>query len=168
VWASLAERGMHASGLDAESHAQARFNVSITAASDYIALFNTAEASADSVPAGGGAQARTRHRFELTPPMATYLVGIIVGDLDKIEGVYKRGSGEEVPVRAWGRAGQTPSLRLALDVAVAALRCARPRFCSRRAANSQENIGIVSLATLPFAQAKLVACTFMLAPVHSA
>jgi aminopeptidase N len=135
--ASLAEHGMHAHRFDAQSHLQARFNVSITAALDYVALSNTAEVSAVSVPAGGAALARTRHQYEQTPPMATYLVGINVGDLDKIEGVYKRGNGEEVPVRAWGRAGQMPSLRLALGVAVAALRSAQQLSCSRQEPGSQ-------------------------------
>ena len=101
---------------------QARFNVSVSAAKGMPALCNTAETSAMDVTGFGKTPEATKHSFEVTPPMATYLLGIVVGDLDKVEGVYKRAGGGEVPVRVWGRTDQTPSLMLALDVAVAALK----------------------------------------------
>ena len=104
--------------------AQAVYNVSITADSAQTVLFNTAARSVTH-GAGGGtftAMSRTRHAFELTPPMSTYLVAMIVGPLEQVGGAYERAAGGSVPVRVWGRQGKEASLRFALEVAIAALR----------------------------------------------
>ena len=100
---------------------QAVFNASITAQAGVPALFNTPEAS--SAPAANSS--KTVHRFEPTPPMATYLVGAVIGDLEKVEGVFDSMTGVEVPVRVWGRKGMASALALARDSAIAALRGAR-------------------------------------------
>ena len=100
---------------------QAVFNASITAPAGVPALFNTPEAS--SAPAANSS--KTVHRFEPTPPMATYLVGAVIGDLEKVEGVFDSMTGDEVPVRVWGRKGMASALALARDSAIAALRGAR-------------------------------------------
>jgi aminopeptidase N len=103
---------------------QARFNFSISSLPGIPALFNTAAVATkpSDVAAPGQGPEHVLTRFVMTPPMATYLLGIVVGDLAKVEGVYRRPGGGEVAVRVWGRAGQTQSLTLARDVAISALR----------------------------------------------
>lgn len=61
---------------------QARYNFSLTAPEHLTTLFNTRQLSASgsassSAPAGG----LSRRSFELTPPMSSYLVAFVVGNL---------------------------------------------------------------------------------------
>jgi hypothetical protein len=127
---------------------QAPFDVTIATASGLSVLFNTARAAIKDVTLPSGAL-RKVHTFARTPSMATYLLGIVVGQLESLSGTYERPStlmaqeppnpngddlgdccgGETVAVSVWGRAGQSRSLQLALDVAIAALECALPHPC---------------------------------------
>ena len=87
------------------------------------ALSNEGELSFEELPATAARPALTKHQFKATPPMATYLVGVVVGELASVEGVYTRpaDTGPPVPVRVWGRVGNEGALQFALDVAIAAL-----------------------------------------------
>jgi hypothetical protein len=125
------------------------FKTTITSATQYPTLFNTGEISSMPAPGTPSEPNRTTHTFAPTPPMATYLFGAMVGELESIEGVYKRGapgnakcgrlsegqggtvgpSGEDVLVRVWGRIGQSSSLTLARDACIAGISCARPDLC---------------------------------------
>ena len=122
---------------------QAVFNVSITSDSSLPTLHNTGELTSYPAPPTPAIQNRTTHVFEPTPPMACYLFACFVGELESVEGVYKRGTdapamcgtgsgagggpvgpaGEEVAVRVWGRVGQSASLKLARDAAIAGMGC---------------------------------------------
>ena len=118
---------------------QAVFNTTITSATRLPTLFNTGELSSEPAPGTATEPDRTTHHFAPTPPMATYLFGAMVGELESVEGVYTRGQGstcgrsgassvgavgEPVAVRVWGRVGQSASLTLARDASIAAIGCA--------------------------------------------
>lgn len=56
---------------------QARYNFSLMAPEHLTTLFNTRQLAASSATAGS----LSRRSFELTPPMSSYLVAFVVGNL---------------------------------------------------------------------------------------
>ena len=78
---------------------QAKWNLSLTAPSDQVVLANMPQASALSVGSG-----QTKHAFETTPLMSSYLVAFIVGNLTSVSGTvpYPHGAGPDRPVSIWG------------------------------------------------------------------
>ena len=56
-------------------------------------------------------------RFQKTPPMSTYLLGIVAGEWDRVERKTKSG----VVVRAWSRLGQASEVEIPCDFAVRVL-----------------------------------------------
>jgi aminopeptidase N len=64
------------------------------------------------------------HIFETTPPMSTYLVGIVVGDLESEQLLGHHGGDDQqklINVTAYGRIGTKDSLRFAAEAAIAAI-----------------------------------------------
>lgn len=77
---------------------QAAFRLTLTAPAGQTVLFNMPELSA--TPVAGNLVA---HSFQATPPMSTYLVAFIVGNLQSVETTVPAPSGgTSRPVRVWG------------------------------------------------------------------
>ena len=87
---------------------QAVWNFSMTAPASQTVLFNMPHRYSES--AGGG---NARNVFQLTPPMSSYLVAVIVGNLPKVsrDVAYPNGQGNPRPVSIWG----TPDRRALLS-----------------------------------------------------
>jgi aminopeptidase N len=100
---------------------QARWQVTITSPNGMATLFNTPEESSDEAPS---MQGYTEHRFATTPPMSSYLVAIVVGELDSLKADLRPGD-PSTPLQVWGRRGQQASLAVALATAQAAIAGAR-------------------------------------------
>lgn len=96
---------------------QAPVKMQVTAPANVTVLFNTdAEGSAD---AGGG---MTHYTFKQTPPIATYLIALVVGDLAHEEVLVVRQEGQPaLAVRVWARRSAAASLSLAAHAAAAAV-----------------------------------------------
>ena len=71
----------------------------MTAPGDQVVLANMPLASAASLSSG-----QTRHAFEITPPMSSYLVAFIVGNLTSVSSTvpYPHGAGPDRSVSIWG------------------------------------------------------------------
>lgn len=84
----------------------------MTAPSQEKVLFNTPEAS--SAAAGSG---KARHTFDVTPPMSSYLVAFVVGNLTSVSSTvpYPHGTQADRLISVWGtpdRCHPTGSLNL--------------------------------------------------------
>ncbi len=88
---------------------KATFDVTLVVPSHLTAVSNTSVVSETLEPSGV-----KRVRFGETPPMSTYLLAFIVGDLDSVEGVSQDGT----VVRVFTTRGKADQGRFALDVAV--------------------------------------------------
>ncbi len=80
--------------------AQARYNFSLTAPAHLTALFNTPQVDpASEAPAGAApdlAGGLVRRSFQPTPPMSSYLVAFVVGNLTNASAlVHGAGAGDE-------------------------------------------------------------------------
>jgi hypothetical protein len=82
--------------LDCHMGLQAKFNFTFTTPSDMVALFNTAE---DATAAVAEAKGMTSHRYDLSPPMSTYLVAFIVGRLSSVSLITQ---GQPRNISVWG------------------------------------------------------------------
>lgn len=90
----------------------------ITAPGNATVLFNT-----DVVASSGAGGGMRRHTFATTPPIATYLLAIVAGDLahQEVRVPHRAGSdARPLRVRAWGRPSVKASLALAAHTAAAA------------------------------------------------
>ena len=88
---------------------KATFDVTLVVPSNLTAVSNTAVVNETLEPSGV-----KRVRFGETPPMSTYLLAFIVGDLDSVEAVSQDGT----VVRVFTTRGKADQGRFALDVAV--------------------------------------------------
>lgn len=132
---------------------QAPVQMVITAASNVTVLFNTD--AAETADVGGGMVA---HTYRKTPPMATYLIAIVAGDLVKRELLLPRSGdpgGAPLPVRVWGRRTAKESLSLAVHAAAAAVQgalralptMARAWHSSRTCVRLCTAVGVVRMRT---------------------
>jgi aminopeptidase N len=97
---------------------QARFNVSVVARETDTVLSNAAVARRTPASVPG----KVLHTFQMTPPMSTYLLAIVVGPLVSVGTSYVSQWGHAVEVKVWSREGQHGSLQFALEVAASALK----------------------------------------------
>ncbi len=100
--------------LNCHMRIQAKFNFTFTTPSDMVALFNTAE---DATATVAEAKGMTSHRYDLSPPMSTYLVAFIVGRLSSVSLITQ---GQPRNISVWG----TPDRCSPLSCVCACVLCA--------------------------------------------
>ena len=93
---------------DEPSH-KARFVVTLVVPADLVAVSNMPISS--ETDEGGGLK---RITFDATPPMSTYLLAFVIGDLKYVEDTASGGTS----TRVWATAGNEEKGRFALDVSV--------------------------------------------------
>ncbi|KAK9863355.1 hypothetical protein WJX84_004350, partial [Apatococcus fuscideae] len=102
---------------------KAEFEVTLVVPENLTALSNMPQQSASTEGLGEGLVART---FMHTPPMSSYLLAFIVGNLTSVSGTVPAytaagqsaaDAGPSRPVSVWGTPGKEESLREALDIA---------------------------------------------------
>jgi puromycin-sensitive aminopeptidase len=101
--------------LQDEPAAKATFAITLVCPADMIALSNMPIKASTPVAAlvEGGA-ARTKHEYDVTPIMSTYLVAFVIGKFDQIEATTADGT----LVRCFATPGKGEQNRFALDLAV--------------------------------------------------